>query len=465
MRVDIEDFKKKFNPMIYQTMTDTSAAGSSFTIFQDDIIIYSKGFGSRNLLSSLPFTPDTIGGFASIAKTFTALAILLLQEEGKLSIDDPISKYLPIIVGRENQSIKIKHLLSHSSGIPDLGHGHRTMAILDPESGNKIFPFSNWDEVYYHVNGANSEIFFNPGEHFYYFNTGFILLGHIIAQVSGLSYPEFIREKITSKIGLSRTRFLASTYNEDENITVNYVPKPNPEGNPSPKPFITKFDEFIFGAGALFSSTNEMAKFLITIANDGKFNGTQIFSKEIIQELTTSRVTSNIFTQLGDAKACYGCFRIENFLGTGDTLILNSGGHPGMHAEMAFLKNAKIGIIASSNCAPLPFMEYITAFCYLLGKKPEEEFSFIKKNRHLKKLAGTYVGYKGIGNLKLVVEGGKLLDDDSGHKTPFYHKSDALDEMEFYIPGSMFNMDVKFVTDEKNKVHCILDRWVYHKIS
>ena len=50
MRVDIEDFKKKFNPMIYQTMTDTSAAGSSFTIFQDDIIIYSKGFGSRNLL-------------------------------------------------------------------------------------------------------------------------------------------------------------------------------------------------------------------------------------------------------------------------------------------------------------------------------------------------------------------------------------------------------------------------------
>ena len=467
MRIDIEDFKKKFEPMIMHNMTNGNISGSSFTVFQDDTILYSRGFGYKDLSKPSSYTSDTVSCFASNAKSFTALAILLLEEEGKLSIDDPISKYLPITVGHVNKPIKIKHLLSHSSGIPRLGHGARDINLIFPQTEHRLIPLGSWDEIFRVFNEANSEILFDPGEHFYYLNLGFTLLAGIIALVSGMSYPDFIKDRITSKIGMDRTRFLLSSYEGDDNVSLLYINDPSPEATPHPKPIDFRFDEFILGCGGIFSTTREMAKYLMMMMNDGKVDEKQIFSKNIIDELITERIKVNMtqfcYLMNGDIKYGYGWMRVDNFLG--DTLIFHGGGGLGCHSQMAYLKNAKIGITSSMNFGSMPNIETISAFCYLLDKNPEDEFPYFKRNKFLTKLVGNYSSFYDIQRMKVGVNGVSLFFENPKTKkrTILIPQSDSPEELNFFIPGPSGNDEITFIIDNDNKVHYTEERFLFHR--
>lgn len=463
MRVGIEDFKKEFEPMVVQKMSKGKIPGSAFTIFEDEEIIYSRGFGSRNLQKALPFTPDTVNGFGSNTKSFTALAIMLLQEEGKLSVEDPISKYIPITLGRENQPIKIKHLLSHSSGIPNLGNAEITSSRSHPDKDTPIIPFSTWDDVFFHINGANAEIRFKPGEHFYYFNNGFMLLGEIVARVSGMNYEDFVKERIFKKIGMDRSGYLQSDFEQEDNISVPYDPDPKSEDQPVPIPIPFLFNKFVYPAGGLLSSTNEMAKYIMMMMNNGKIRDKQVFNPDIISELITSRIIGSTGGSLGEVNYCYGWNRVENFLG--DTLILHGGGITGGFSQMAYLKNAKIGITSMNNFPPAPDESVFMAFCYLLDKDPEDVFPYIKRNKHLAKLTGNYSSYMDIGKRKVVLNRGWLTIQNPKTKIdfPLFPKSDKLDELNYYIQLPFGKLDVDFEIDSNNNVHVSIERNLFHK--
>ena len=464
MSLDIEDFKKKFEPMIVQKMTNAKIPGSAYTVFQDETIIYSRGFGSRDLANYLPYTPDTLNGFGSNSKSFTALAIMLLQEEGKLSIEDPISKYIPVTLGKENEPIKIKHLLSHSSGIPNLGNAEILITHLTPDLGPPLIPFSSWEDVWLHINGANAEIRFNPGEHFYYFNNGYVLLGEIVARVSGMAYEDFIKEKIIKKLGLERTGFLKSDFEHDGNISVPYTSDPKAEGPPMPKPGKFPFNKFIYAAGGLISSTNEMAKYIMMMMNKGKYKGNQLFSANIIDEMTTGRIKTTLPDPL-PIEYGYGWIKTEDFLG--DTLISHGGGITGGYSQMAYLQNAKIGITSITNFPPGTMDDTLKAFCFLFGKDPDEVFPLNKRNKHLSKLAGEYASYKDIGKRKISNENGTLYVSigNSKEKFPLYPKSDNPEEINFYIQLPTAKMDVDFEIDEDKSIHFSMERNLFHKKS
>lgn len=157
----------------------------SILIARDGQILLSKGYGMANIEQDAPNTPQTKFRLGSISKQFNAMAIMILQERGKLSVQDSVCKYVPNCPDAW-QSITIQHLLTHTSGIPSY-----TEFPDNDEYERKQMTVTATIERF-----KNKPLRFKPGEKFSYSNSGYALLGYIVEQVSGKSYEEFLRENI-----------------------------------------------------------------------------------------------------------------------------------------------------------------------------------------------------------------------------------------------------------------------------
>lgn len=165
--------------------------------------IYHKAFGVRSFETNVPIELNDIFELASVSKQFTAMTIMMLQQEGKLQYDDPIEKYLP---GLTYQGITIRHLLNHTSGLPDY------QAVMD-EHWDKSKVASNPDILEY-LKKYNPPKNFEPGEKYEYSNTGYVFLASIAEAVSGQDFIEFCKERIFEPLQMTST---AIRSNEEKN--------------------------------------------------------------------------------------------------------------------------------------------------------------------------------------------------------------------------------------------------------
>ena len=165
----------------------------------------------------------------------------------------------------------------------------------------------------------------------------------------------------------------------------------------------------------------------------------------------------------GDIKYGYGWMRVDNFLG--DTLIFHGGAGPGSLSQMAYLKNAKIGITSCTNFGSMPNIETINALCYLLNKDPEEEFPYFKRSKFLKKLAGTYYSFSNMQKEKIGSDGVSLFFENPKTKkrTILCPQSNSLEELKYYVPGPSGNEEITFIIDKDNNVHFTEERFLFHK--
>jgi CubicO group peptidase (beta-lactamase class C family) len=166
----------------------------SVLIARNGRILVSRGYGMANLEDQIANSPQTKFRIASITKQFTAMGILMLQERGKLNVQDEFCRYI-VKCPEAWQHITIHQLLTHSSGIPDY---HREIPELRQPA-----PFIPKDQVIEII--SRKPLHFIPGEHFRYSNSGYYLLGHIIEKVSGESYGSFLRANIFSPLGMKDT--------------------------------------------------------------------------------------------------------------------------------------------------------------------------------------------------------------------------------------------------------------------
>jgi CubicO group peptidase (beta-lactamase class C family) len=153
--------------------------------------VFSKGYGLANREHEVPNVPNTKFRLGSITKQFTAMCILKLQESGKLSVDDPISRFVPDCSSNWS-GIKIRHLLTHTSGIPSF--------TSFPDYLSTIMLSSSPEDTIQRFRDKPLE--FKPGERFAYSNSGYILLGYIVEKASGKSYEEFVQEVIFKPLGM-----------------------------------------------------------------------------------------------------------------------------------------------------------------------------------------------------------------------------------------------------------------------
>ncbi|WP_231833704.1 serine hydrolase domain-containing protein [Pyrococcus horikoshii] len=264
--VELESF-------IVEKMSEKKVPGISISIIKDGEVIYAKGFGYRNVEAKLPSTPETIYGIGSITKSFTALAIMKLAEEGALSLEDPVEKYVNIKLRPFGKPVTIHHLLTHSSGIPSLGYAEAFIEGMIGE--DRWLPVASPDQIIAFAKDMEKWAVAKPGERFFYLNTGYVLLGKIISKVSGVPYEEYVRKKILEPLGMKRSYFSKEEVEKDKDVAMGYIV--DKEGKLIPQ----GFPYGITSDGGLLSNVLDLAKYLkMYMERDEK-----VVSKESIEAM------------------------------------------------------------------------------------------------------------------------------------------------------------------------------------
>jgi CubicO group peptidase (beta-lactamase class C family) len=166
--------------------------GLALAIVRNGKVIRSKGYGFANLELGIRATPDTVFSLHSVSKQFCAAGIMLLIRDGKIKLDDPVTRYFPECSPAWD-AIQVRHLLNHTSGIPD--YLNEDLKLPDAASDSAI-------------PGAVSKLplKFAPGSKFAYSNTGYLMLALMIHQLTGRPDPEFLRERIFKPLGMASSR-------------------------------------------------------------------------------------------------------------------------------------------------------------------------------------------------------------------------------------------------------------------
>lgn len=460
---------------IASLMIQSKVPGMSIAVVVGDDIIYAKGFGARNLEKNLPATPDTLYGIASCTKSYTALAIMQLAQEGKIDVNDPVSKYLNFKLGKKSNPITIHHLLTHTTGIPNLGVD-QVLSLRAEGFKEYYIPMSSLDDIMTFINGASQEIAAEPGERFGYLNEGYTFLGLIIEKVSNMNYESYIREKILKPLKMYRSIFTKEDADKDPDVMVGHYVTIKDWKIEGVKTLPYPFDKYFYAAGGMLSSVMEQANYLRMYMNGGVFEGKRILNANLIEKMQKvyieTDLVASMISGLGKEGYGYGWLTIEDFFG--HKMIVHSGRTDVSSALLSLIPDRKIGIAAACNSgqsgliAPLAML--ISTF--LIGKDPLKDLKILEIEQSIAALTGIYETYKGINRLKVIKRGSMLYlvgDDEpfafnQGMSIPLIPES--VENLKFYyfsgIGGKTF---VTFVKDSPNKFSLYISNNHFHKVK
>ena len=292
----------------------------------NDHKIFAKGYGLADLVNKTPISSKTVFNLGSVSKTFVGLAILKLQEEGKLSIEDPITKYFPDFVNPTLvKDIKIKHLLSHTSGLPD----------IRPTEKDSVFYLTandaqNWAPIL-----KNTHLNFQPGEKFEYSNPAFNGLALIIEQIAKLKWQTYVEQLIFKK-ALMRTSVITDIEFPQIGVAHGYQWLNN------------QWSEYDFGEyptfcaagnGGVWSSVEELLKYQEAIEKNSFISKASIDLSRTIFKPTNWK--SNLAPFIG-----YPWFFIKE---VNYELVGHSGDQGGFRAEHWLIPSKNIFIAIISN--------------------------------------------------------------------------------------------------------------------
>jgi CubicO group peptidase (beta-lactamase class C family) len=184
---------------VFEKWNRPDSPGCALGIYKDGQIVYKRGYGMANLNDDVPITPATVFHVASMSKQFTAASILLLAQQGKLSLDDDVHKYIPELPDF-GESITLRHLLHHTSGLRD------QWSLLELAGWRYSQDLITDDDVM-SVLVRQQALNFKPGEKYMYSNSGFTLLAIIVKRVSGMSLREYTTKNIFEPLGMTHTHF------------------------------------------------------------------------------------------------------------------------------------------------------------------------------------------------------------------------------------------------------------------
>jgi len=195
---EAQSIEKKVDAL-FEKQYPADEPGATVLIAKDGKVLYRKAFGMANLELNVPMRPEHVFEIGSITKQFTSVAILMLMEQGKLSLQDPISKYISDYP--KGNEITIHHLLNHTSGIKSYTNmpSFISQAPLDKTPMELIHVF------------RNEPMEFSPGEKYAYNNSGYILLGYIIEEASKMSYEDFVQKNIFTPLGMKNSYYGSKT--------------------------------------------------------------------------------------------------------------------------------------------------------------------------------------------------------------------------------------------------------------
>ncbi len=330
---------------VVASMINEDGPGASVAVARDGKIIYSKGFGHAELEYDAHNTPQTIFHIASVSKQFTAFSIAMLADQGKLSVDDDIRKYLPEIHDF-GTPITIRQLIHHTSGLRDQWNllvmaGWRMDDVI---TKNQIM----------RVIARQRELNFKPGAQHNYCNTGYTLLAEIVSRVSGKSFPQWTKENIFVPLGMNDTQF----YDDHERIVPNraYSYYNDVEGY---KKSVLNYANV--GATSLFTTVEDLSKWAMNFENVKVGNANVMAMMEQRAILNTGDTLSYAFGQV-----------IEKYKGL--KTVSHGGGDAGYRTYLLRFPEQKFSVSVFSNLASFnPYqLSYTVADVYLADLLKED---------------------------------------------------------------------------------------------
>ncbi len=310
-------------PRVDQIFAEYGAGspGCALGVVRDGGLAYSKGYGLASLEHGVPLTPQTVLDIGSTAKQFTAAAILLLAQDGKLSVDDDIRKHVPEMPDY-GKPITLRHLLHHTSGIRDY------IGIL--QLGGIKFEDVATEEESLALIARQKALEFSPGEQHAYSNSGYFLLSVVVERVSGKPIREFAQERIFGPLGMTSTLYLDDHTLVVPRLATSYLPRP--EGGFR----VVLSDWEQTGDGGIKTTVEDLAKW------DRNFYDPKVGGPALIEQLQTTGVL-NSGEKIPYARGLF----VDEYRGL--RRVAHNGGWMAFAAEMVRFPDERLTVITLCN--------------------------------------------------------------------------------------------------------------------
>ena len=442
---------------ILDKMSKTKLPGLSISVIAEGEAIYSRGFGFRDVESGLHATPNTLYCIGSVTKSFTALAIMQLVDRGLLSLEDPVSKYLPLKLEPKGEPVKVWHLLTHSSGIPALAYAEALIRSIVGDDGTWI-PIASYDDMASFLLGADRWAVARPGEKFFYLNEGYVLLGYIVEKISGEKYEDYVKKHLLEPLEMGRSCFSREEFEREADRAVPYVIDREGRRIRSTYPFGITAD------GGLISCASELSNYVKMLLGRGRFGEAQVVSRESLEEMEKPRLPVP-FTLMGGEAYGFGWIVTPSFFGY--KLVGHSGSVLTSTAYVGYLPEKGIGVAVLANASGYP-LSYIGtyALALLLGRDPDRELPFVKFDRILDELTGTYNAYKNMVRAEVVRRGDLLYLEMKGKLTelvvPLVPEKVDEEESVFYTIRAGSKVEATF-TRKDGEIELLFERYKFVK--
>lgn len=299
--------------------------GGALAVIKDGQIIYSHGYGMADLERGAPNTPATIFHVASMSKQFTAFAVHLLVQDGKLSLDDDVRKYLPELHDY-GQTITIRHLLHHTSGLRDQWN---LLAL----AGWRLDDVITEDDIL-QLLWRQKDLNFAPGAEFLYSNTGYTLLGVIVKRVSGMSLPAFTHERMFKPLGMQNTHFHDDYQSLVKGRASSYVQQPGGEYQ------YVALSYSNVGATSLFTTVEDLALW------DQNFYDGRVGGKEMLAQMQVKGKLNSGKTIAYASGLVIGKYR-------GLSTVEHAGGDAGFRTDMLRFPDQHLSVTILSNAGDM----------------------------------------------------------------------------------------------------------------
>lgn len=326
---------------ISEQMAYRGLPGLSIGIVHDQELVWAQGYGFSDPQNRTPAAPETVYRLGSITKLFTATAIMQLRDQGKLRLDDPVARHLPgfkvLSPFPDAPAITIRHLLTHTSGLPREG--------AFPYWTTHEFP--SREEILAALPGQTA--IHPPGETYKYSNLGMALLGAVVAAVSGESYPDYVAKHIFEPLGMTSTAAVPSAELLSR-ISTPFMRR-TPDGHRR------VHDYYDMGgmapAGNVVSTVTDLARFAALQFRDDPAGGEQILSGSTLREMHRPQF---VYPSWGGGRGLGFAVTHRN----GKNVVSHGGWIGGNRAHLLLVPSEKIAVVAMTNAddaSPSPFSE------------------------------------------------------------------------------------------------------------
>lgn len=390
--------------------------GAAIVVVKDGRTIHRRGYGMANMELGVAIEPDMVFRIGSVTKQFTAVAILMLMEEGKLSLQDEITKFFPDYP-TQGQKITVEHLLTHTSGIKSYTNLPEWIGTM-----RKDVSMREMIDLF-----KDKPMEFAPGTQWNYNNSGFVLLGAIVEKISGQSYADFVEKRIFAPLGMKN-----SYYDRTARIIPRRVAGYAKTGAEySNAPYLSM--NWPHGAGALASNVDDLAIW-----------DAALFSGKLLKPETLKKAWSSYLLSDGrPVRYGYGWFVSTH---EGQTTVEHGGGINGFTCYSLHVPELRIYIAILTNrgagTGSLPWQ----IVSLLMGKPYREPSAVTLTTEQLDPLAGTYSPYEKV-EYRVAREGDKLyLARPMGGRQPL----EPLSATEFF-PKNSPTTRIVFLKDDGGK--------------